>query len=148
MRAAFVRTTAAIAFAVTLFACGTEVGRVAFGGEGSASAPMTLKAGEVAFWTDIDIDYKGDAALAYRIELAQDGATVATATCDPLGHMSAKVSWVETNIGSSHSRRGNGKMGCATTLAKAGPTTLKATLAFATKPAELTLKKADLVVKQ
>ncbi len=109
---------------------------------------MPLKAGDVALWTDLDIAYEGDAALAYQVELVQDGATVARAVCDPLGPMNVKMSWVETNMGSSHSRRGRGKMACSATLAKAGPTTVKTTLAFAQKPASVTLKKADLVVKQ
>lgn len=134
--------------AALLTACGKEAGRVPFSGEGSAAAPLTLKAGDVALWTDLDIAYEGDAALAYRVELVQDGATVASAVCDPLGPMNVKMSWVETSIGSSHSRRGKGKMGCAATLAKGGPTTVKATLAFAQKPAGLALKKADLVIKQ
>lgn len=142
------RVLAVVVSCVSLAACGSEAGRVAFAGEGSASAPIPLKAGEVAFWTDLDIEYKGDAALAYRVELVQDGAAVASAVCDPLGPMNVKMSWVEKNIGTSHSRRGKGKMACAATLAKGGPTTVKATLAFAQKPADLVLKKADLVVKQ
>lgn len=132
----------------SLTACGSEAGRVPFSNEGSGAAPMTLKAGEVAFWTDLDVAYEGQAALVYRIELVQDGSTVATAVCDPLGHLPMKMSWRETNIGASHSRRGRGKMECAATLAKGGPTTVKATLAFDRKPATVTLKKADLVLKQ
>lgn len=132
----------------SLTACGSEAGRVPLSGEGAGTATIPLKAGEVALWTDLDIAYEGNAALAYRVELVQDGATVASAVCDPLGPMNVKMSWVETNIGSSHSRRGKGKMSCAATLAKGGPTTVKATLAFAQKPATVTLKKADLVVKQ
>jgi hypothetical protein len=62
--------------------------------------------------------------------------------------MSAKINWLETNIGSSHSRRGSGKMACEAKLAKGGPTTVNAKLAFAQKPGEATLRKADLVVKQ
>lgn len=119
-----------------------------FAAEGNGEATAKLEAGEVAFWSDLDIEYEGDAALAYRIELLQDGVRVAEAVCDPLGRMTAKVSWTETNIGSSHSRRGSGKMTCSASLPKGGPTAVKATLAFGQKPAKVTLKKADLVVKQ
>ena len=44
--------------------------------------------------------------LKYRIELFHDGTKVDTAECDPLGRLPTKTSWVETNLGSSHSRRG------------------------------------------
>lgn len=135
-------------FVVLLAACGTEVGRVALPGEGSASTTATLKAGEVAFWTDLDIEYEGDATLTYDITLEQGGKPVAKTTCDPLGPMSTKMSWVETNIGSKHSRRGKGKMGCTATVRAAGPTDAKVTLKFRAKPTTATLKKADVVLKQ
>jgi hypothetical protein len=133
---------------VLLAGCGKEVGRVPFTGDGSGSAPLELQAGDVDFWTDISIEYQGDASLQYRISLEQGGAAVATATCDPLGRINVKTTWVETDLGSSHARSGMGKMGCSVKLAKGGPTTVKATLAFARKPPTMSLKKADLVVKQ
>jgi hypothetical protein len=135
-------------FVALLCACGTEVGRVPLGGEGSASTQATLKAGDVSFWTDIDVEYEGDAALTYDITLEQGGKTVAKTTCDPLGRMSTKVSWVETNLGSSHSRRGRGKMDCTATVPAAGETTAKVTLALGTRPKTIIVKKADLVLKQ
>jgi len=131
-----------------LLSCGKELGRVPFTSVGTATATAPLAAGEVAFWTDIDLEYEGDAALAYEVELSQGGAPVAKATCDPLARLSVKESWVETNLGASHSRHGTGKLGCSVTLAAGGPTTVKATLAFSRKPATVTLRKADLVVKQ
>jgi hypothetical protein len=142
------RASLLIASVVLLSACGTEVGRVSLAGEGTQTGSATLKAGAVAFWTDLDIDYDGDAALSYDVTLEQGGKTVASAKCNPLGNMSAKVSWVETNIGDSHSRRGMGKMDCTANVAAAGPTTAKVTLAFGAKPKKVTLKKADLVLKQ
>jgi hypothetical protein len=131
-----------------LVACGKETGRVPFAAEGTANAPATLKAGNVDFWTDIDMKWEGDAALAYTIELEQGGKSVATATCNPLGAINVKLNWSETNIGGSHSRSGSGKMGCSATLPSGGATNVKATLAFSRKPATLTLSKADLVLKQ
>jgi hypothetical protein len=128
--------------------CGKELGRVPFAAEGKGDTSAPLAAGNVQFWADLDIEYKGNAVLAYQIELLQNGAVVGTTTCNPLGPMTVKVSWVETNLGGSHSRRGSGKMGCSSSVPKGGPTTVRATLAFAQKPATLTFKKADLVVKQ
>ena len=71
-----------------------------------------------------------------------------TAECDPLGRLPTKTSWVETNLGSSHSRRGTGRMTCSAKLAKGGPTIVKTDLAFGKRPEKLTMKKADLVIKQ
>lgn len=131
-----------------LSGCGKELGRVPFEDVGRGSTTVTLAAGDVDFWTDLKIEYEGAASLGYEIELFQDGASVATATCNPLGSMTVKTSWVETNIGGSHSRRGNGKMGCSVNLPKGGATKVKASLAFGTKPSGLVLSKADLVIKQ
>lgn len=128
--------------------CGKEAGRVPFSSDGEAAATMQLGAGDVSFWTDIELGYEGDARLTYAIDLLQDGAPVATATCDPLGDLPIKTRWVATNIGKSHSRRGMGKMRCEAKLARAGATTVKARLAWAPKPATSTFTKADLVVKQ
>jgi hypothetical protein len=115
---------------------------------GTGTVSMPLSAGEVSFWTDIDLEYTGDADLAYAVELDQGGTKVATATCNPLGRLHVKEMWTETNLGSSHTRRGMGKMDCSVTVPSGGATTVKATLAFGRKPATQTLRKADLVVKQ
>ena len=129
-------------------ACGKEVGRVRLPAEGSGAVELTLDAGEVAFWTDLSIEYEGDASLEYRIDVFQNGASVGKAVCNPLGRLSVKIGWVETNVGRSHTRRGMGNMGCELKLPSAGPTVVKTTLAFGKKPPTSTLRKADLVIKQ
>ena len=139
---------ALLALSLLLSSCGKEVGRVPFTSEASNSATTVLTAGRVAFWTDIDMQYAGNAELEYRIALVQGGIPVTTAVCHPLGHLSTKFSWVEVDIGSSHSRSGRGKMDCSATLGTAGPTTVAATLAFTVRPLRVTIGKADLVVKQ
>jgi len=133
---------------LALSGCGKEAGRVAFAAEGASESTLPLKAGEVSFWTDIDVEFEGSVALAYKIELHQNGAPVGTTVCNPLGDLPMKTGWVSTDLGSSHSRRGNGKMRCDVQLATAGATKVKASLAFNPKPAKFTLKKADLVIKQ
>jgi hypothetical protein len=145
------KLAAVVAVALTslvLPGCGKEAGRVPFTMPGTGTVSMPLSAGEVSFWTDIDLEYTGDAELAYAIELDQGGTKVATATCNPLGRLHVKESWTETNLGSSHSRRGMGKMDCSVALPAGGATTVKAILAFRLKPATQALRKADLVVKQ
>lgn len=137
------------ALSVLLLAgCGKEAGRVPFAAEGSKATTMPLEAGDVAFWTDIDVKYEGNATLAYRVDLVQGGSSVATAECQALGPMNMKVGWVETQVGASHSRSGSGKMACNAQLPKSGPTVVQATLAFGARPTSATLTKADLVVKQ
>jgi hypothetical protein len=139
---------ALLLLAVASVGCGKEAGRLPFTGEGVQSASVELAAGEVAFWTDLDVQYDGAATLAYTITLSQGGAPVATAACNPLGRLPVKMGWVETNVNGAQSRKGSGKMECSATLAKGGPTTVQATLAFAQRPATVTLNKADLVLKQ
>jgi hypothetical protein len=109
---------------------------------------MTLAAGETRFWTDIDLDYEGDAALSYRVEILRDGTKVAETECDPLGAIKVKLAWVETNLGDHHTRSGRGRMECSITLDAAGPAVVRAKLRFTRKPKQVELKKADLVVKQ
>lgn len=129
-------------------ACGSEKGRVAFTGEGASEATVDLKDADVAFWTDIDLEWQGTAELGYDVELVQGGTTVGKTTCNPLGHLSVKTSWTETNLGSAHSRHGMGKMDCTVSLPKGGATTVRAKLAFSEKRGTITLRKADLVLKQ
>lgn len=133
---------------VLVAGCGKEVGRVPFSGPGSAARRMTLGAGKVSFWTNLDIHYKGDVDMVYKVALVQRGKTVAAATCDPLGHLDIRIGWVQTDIGASHSRRGTGRMECSARVPTAGPTVVKATLAFLGRPAKVDLEKADLIVKQ
>lgn len=138
-----------LAALLSLAGCGRAVGRVPFAAEGSATGTATLAAGDVAFWADLDIEYEGDTSLSYAIELEQGGKVVATATCNPLGRMTAKVGWIETNLGGAHSRSGQGKMTCSATVPAAGPTDVKVTLAFGgDQPKGLKLARADLVLKQ
>jgi hypothetical protein len=136
------------AVALLLAGCSQEAGRLPFSGEGSASKTIDLKAGEVDFWTDLDLDYHGIASLNYDLKLSQGGKQVAFTFCDPLGKLPVKLGWVETSSGDESSRRGKGKMACAVVLPAGGPTLVAATLAFGAKPTQVTLKKADLVVKQ
>ena len=133
---------------VLLEGCGKEVWRVPFSGAGTGVATVTLKPGDVDFWTDISIEYDSDTSLAYQIDVQQGGASVGTATCNPLGPINVKSTWIETNLGSKHTRSGNGKMACSVKVDKGGSTTVKVSLAFAKKPASGGIKKADLVIKQ
>ncbi len=134
--------------ALPLVACGRQVGSVPFSSEGTKSTTLPLAAGNVAFWTDLDISYQGPATLNYRIELSQAGRSVATTTCDPLGKMSVQLGWLDIQRFASRSQSGHGKMLCAASLAKGGPTVVQATLAFGVRPLTASIKRADLVLEQ
>jgi hypothetical protein len=127
-----------------LLGCGKEAGRVAFDGPGSKKSTVPLAAKEVAFWTDIDAEWDGSASAQYEVEFLQNGETIGSTTCDPLARASVRLSWVETNIGDHHTRRGQAKLGCALTIPTAGDTTVRAKL----RASNLTVRKADLVLKQ
>jgi hypothetical protein len=143
-----VRRLAALAIALALIGCGKEVGRVPFSQEGTGTVATALAAGDVALWSDLDVEYTGSGQLLYDVLLEQGGRPVGSATCDPLGQMPVKMSWVETNLGDSHSRRGRGKMTCKVQLAAGGATTVRARLRWVTRPRTLSLTRADLVIKQ
>ena len=142
------RVLAGAALLLLLPGCGKEAGRVPFAAEGTGKTTATLKAGEVAIWTDIDLEWEGDASLDYQVDFAQGGTKVASAMCTPLGALGVRIAWVETNLGTSHSRRGGGEMRCKVSLPAGGATEITATLAFGRRPTAVKLKKADLVVKQ
>lgn len=133
---------------LSVTACGKEEARIPFTAEGPGQATASMKAGDIAFWTDIDVSFEGNAGLVYKIDVVQNNQTVASTTCNPFGQIPVKTTWVETNAGDKHSRSGNGKMACDAKLAAAGDTTIKATLSWSQKPATVAFKKADLVIKQ
>ncbi|MBX3232955.1 MAG: hypothetical protein KIT84_44930 [Labilithrix sp.] len=139
---------ALLTFLSFLSGCAKELGRVPFSAPGAGETTMTLAAGEVGVWTDLDIEWEGPAALAYQVDLFQNGTCVVSTVCNPLGKHRVRMGWVSSDVGESHSWRGNGKMGCEVSLAQAGPTTVKVNLAWGTTPAKHTLRKADLVLKQ
>lgn len=141
------KTTLLLVTCLAVAGCAKEKGRVAFSADGTATTSVTLEAGDVDFWTDIDAEWSGAGSMQYEVELEQSGVRIASTTCDPLAHLSVKMSWVETNLGDSHSRSGKGKMGCSVKVPTAGATTVKVTLTSAW-PAKATLTKADLLVKQ
>lgn len=142
------RLVATSLLALTLAACDRQVGSVPFLGEGTQSTTLLLAAGRVAFWTDLELAYEGDATLNYRIELQQAGRRVASATCDALGQKSVQLVWVQAQRGASRSQSGQGKMLCGATLATGGPTVVEATLAFGVRPLTATITRADLILKQ
>jgi hypothetical protein len=129
--------------AVWLAACGTEAGRVPLAGPGSGTTKLTLKAGEVAFWTDLDVEWEGSLAARYDVTLASGGQTL-TATCNPTD-VTARLNSTRNTTGNKSAFRYEGKMKCDVT-APGGDAVLTATLSVGNATAMF--KKSDLVVKQ
>lgn len=143
------RRTLLLATAVcALSGCGTERGRVPMSNVGAAESTIELKAGSVAFWSDLDLEWEGDGSLEYLVTLSQNGKPVATARCAPLVEPRVKVGWTETNLGGAHTRRGRGKLSCEATVPSGGKTLVQADLQWNQQPKTATVRKVDLVLKQ
>src|SRR5688572_28656298 len=84
--------------------CGKEVGRIAFSAPGNATTIATLDGSkDVDFWTELDVEWKGDIVLTYHIDLEQEGQLVSRVVCGALD-VSTELMSVATDIGSKHAR--------------------------------------------
>lgn len=139
---------AGLACALLLSACGKEIGRIPLHGEGHGDTAVQVTAGKaLALWTVLDVKYKGALVAQYDVELVQDGAVVAKALCNPLD-VSTKINSTQTTFGDDHSISWNAKMRCQLMPTRSGPATVRAKLAFAQRPASLTVSDISLVVKE
>jgi hypothetical protein len=130
-----------------LFAgCGKEVGRIDFSEPGTRSVTVSLDASEeVAFWTELDVEFRGPTRLSYSIVLRQDGKEVAGANCDALD-VNVKLMSKTVTIGDQTSISYEGKMSCSARVPSSGPTEIEAT--FEASPTPLRLANFDLLIKQ
>ena len=54
----------AMLFAVTLVACGTEIGEIPFDGVGTGETNIVVDGSkDVDFWTELEIDFQGEIRL-------------------------------------------------------------------------------------
>jgi hypothetical protein len=137
-----------LVLSVSLLGCGKEVGRIPMKAEGGGATSVHVTAGKkLALWTSLDVKYSGAFGARYDVELQEGGATTAKTTCDPFD-VNVKTSSKVINIGSDHSISYNGKMRCELVPTKTGAATVRATLAFAGKPASVDVKDMSLVIKQ
>ena len=137
----------AITAIISLVGCGTRVGRIPCSKPGSASTVVTAKAGEMVFWSDLDIAWDGNFQPRYDITVTQVGKVVGTVTCDPLD-VHVRLHSKRTNWGAHHTASQEGKMSCRVTLPASGPTKIKASLRYLARPKKLTVHRLDLVIKQ
>jgi hypothetical protein len=135
-----------LALPALLASCGTTLGTVPFKDEGKGEVKIDAKSGELRFWTEFDATYKGELASSYVIELVQEDAVVARATCDPLllkmpRHCSEREQAGET-------RKLHCRMACYAHVPKPGPTVIRARYTINQRPENLRLVQANLIVKQ
>ncbi len=130
--------------ALAALGCGKEIGRVPFTAEGTKETHVEAAAKEVVFWSDVDLEWEGAGSAGYDVDLLQNGSKVASTTCDLLARPKVRMSWVETNIGGHHTRRGRGRMDCTVSLPSGGDTLVRAKL----RVSNVDVRSADLVVKQ
>lgn len=134
--------------ALSLAACGKEIGRIPLHNEGQGATVIQVTAGKkLALWTALDVKYTGKFGARYDVELVQDGAVVGKVLCDPLD-VNVKTSSVEKNIGDDHSLSWNGKMKCELIPAKTGPATVQAKLSIAPRPPNLSIRDISLSIRE
>ncbi len=143
------KRVAMIAACVAIVGCGKEVGRIALTGEGDGDSTVTLAAGDkLALWTSLDVAWTGSWDAQYAVALRDSsGASIASATCDPLV-APTKMSSVITNIGAHHTASYQGKMDCSLAAPSSGTFTVHTKLTYTAKPADLKVKDISLVLKK
>lgn len=70
---------------VLLAGCGSEIERVHFEAVGEEEATFQSDGSEVAFWTDLDVEYAygSEPSATYEITVYKKGDKVAELVCDP-----------------------------------------------------------------
>jgi hypothetical protein len=100
---------------------------------------------KIAIWTDTDIEYEGQLALVYTLELWQDSTNIGVIELNAL-ETNPTLMEVKTSFGNKTSWSYQGKMN-AITIDNDGTYTFKAILQSSDNKT-LLLKKSDLVLKK
>ncbi len=133
----------AMLVSLVLPSCFHAVGRLSFPDEGVRETVVELPPGEVRFAADVAVRYSGEAIARYEVDLLQGGHVTSQAICNPL---------MVTGRRSCRHRFGNRDfdcsfvMDCTARLDRGGPTQVRARLSIPLRPAEFTLRRADLII--
>lgn len=122
----------------------TEVGRVPITAPGTHSTSVYVTAAPLALWTDIDVEWEGNASMDYTVQVTQDGTVLSEGTCDPLD-VNLTTNARSTDIGSRHTRSHQGLLGCTVATPAEGLVDVSVTLSVKGKP---TIRSADVYLKQ
>jgi hypothetical protein len=146
----------AILFTLILAGCsaltGEEVGRLAINQISSEDnlikkeASVVLKPGdEIAFWSEMDMEYEGDVKIVFRISMTKDGKDLGAMDVDPR-KKDMTIGEVKTSIGDKTSWSFSGR-GAIIPITEAGNYKFEAILLASDNPS-LIIKKAELVLKK
>jgi hypothetical protein len=131
---------------------GEEVGRLAINQLSSADnlikkeASVVLKPGdEIAFWSEMDMEYEGEPTIRFRISITKDGKDLGSMEVDPR-KKDMTLGEVKTSIGDKTSWSFSGR-GAIIPITEEGNYTFEAILLASDNPT-LVIKKAELVLKK
>jgi hypothetical protein len=130
-----------------LAGCGKELARIPLQQQdATGSVQLAVEGGQpLALWTDLDVEWEGNFAIVYNIDLVDpSGAVVESVTCNP-HNVSVRLHSVRT----TNSLRYQGKMtDCTLTPKISGSHTIRARVTVSTQPRKLTLRDISLVIKK
>ena len=109
-----------------------------------ASVPLK-KGNEIAFWSEMDMAYEGDAPLRFQVSVTKNGASFKQLEIDPT-RKNLTVGEVKTSVNSKVNWRFSGKNEVLQ-IPEDGTYTFKARLIAGTNPS-LIVTKAELVLKK
>lgn len=100
---------------------------------------------EIAFWSDMDLEYEGDVQLRFKMEISNNGQSLGTLEIDPT-KKNMTIGEVQTNFGSSTDWSFMGK-NTEITIEEDGNYTFKGIL-VASENETLKINKAEIVLKK
>ncbi len=140
---------ACVAWASVLaISCGKELARIPMKDEGTRDRTFQVQSGKtLSFWTYFDADDDGTWQPTYEIDLLQDGAVKAHASCNPYD-VSIKTNSREIHLGGKRGVHWDAKMRCELVPPFSGPAMARVTLKSPTHPASLKIADATLMIKE
>lgn len=137
------------ATALSLTACGKEIGRAPLAQEGGVEATVAVKANKpLAVWVALDWEFTEPLEARYDLELVQNATVVSRAKCNPLD-VTVKTMSKELSLGGKRSISYNGKMrNCELKAPANGAATLKVRLVFPKKSGTPMVRDATIILKE
>lgn len=126
--------------------CGKEIGRIEFQEPTRVSKSFEIDPQkELAFWTDLEIEYFGNLYFVYKIKILEGQQLIEEIVCNPLD-VSIRVKSIRTAINNKTYLKYEGKMRCGTT--KPLPKIIQLEVTPEIQGNVNLLKKLDLILKQ
>lgn len=122
----------------------TEVGRVLITAPGTQSTSVYVTAAPLALWTDLNVEWEGDASMDYVVQVTQDGTVLSDGSCSPLD-VNLTMNARSTDIGDRHTRIHQGLLHCTVDTPAEGLVDVSVTLNVQGRPNILS---ADVYLRQ